>query len=245
MAALDRAHELPDGLIVSEYGGFLAGTADPAATSVDAPIGTVYTRSDGAIWKKTGAAASAWSLQFDAAGDLPVGRLNSGTGAGATTFWRGDGTWAQPKVVQVVRAYTGAVMTTTTQIPLDDTVPRITEGAEVLTVTITPTRTTNILLVQAALQGSINTSNRAFTVAIFRDAVANALAAESAPVASTNLPIVCPCIAEQVAGSTAATTFRLRAGPGSANTLTINGSNGARRFGGVNLTSLVVWELAP
>src|SRR4029077_4461387 len=47
-------------------------------------------------------------LDADVINNLPVNRLNAGTGADNTTFWRGDGTWGRPTGTGDVLGPTGS-----------------------------------------------------------------------------------------------------------------------------------------
>lgn len=243
MAALDSAFEAPGGVIVQEYGGYLAGTADPAATSVDAPIGTIYTRSNGEFWKKTGAAASAWSLLFSDIGNIPVERLNSGTGANSNSFWRGNGTWGTlVATVQSTSTSSSSVFTTTATIPNDNTIPQNTEGSLFLSATITPTSATNVLQVDALFSCSGSAANKQVVAALF-DGGTNAVKATAVNISGKNSQIQVTLLHSEVAGTTSPITFTLRVGV-TGGTLTVNGIAGVGQFGGVSNSILRVAELA-
>lgn len=147
-------------------------------------------------------------------------------------------------VVQVVTVQSGAVATGSTVLPIDDTIPQNTEGDEYLTLAITPTATTNTLRIEVVVSAG-RTNAGALTVALFQDTTADALAAMQAWQAQGGGNNILTLVHSMTAGTTSATTFKVRIGPHTAGTVTFNGSGGIRQFGGVMASRITITEIIP
>lgn len=147
------------------------------------------------------------------------------------------------RVVQTIYASTSAVATGTTVMPCDDTIPQITEGDQYLTAAITPTSATNKLRIEVSVLLSTSVGGGQMACALFQDATAGALSAILQYMATSDRPLKFVFTYEMTAGTTSATTFRVRAGHESAGTTTLNGVAGARRLGGVSSSTLTVTEI--
>ncbi|MBM4438745.1 MAG: hypothetical protein FJ029_16295 [Actinobacteria bacterium] len=152
-------------------------------------------------------------------------------------------TGAGGKVKQMVSTVTGAVATGTTQIPQDDTIPQNTEGDEYMTLAITPVSATSNLKIQVTAHFAVN-GGANVAMALFVDSTANALAvAAHESGAVSGAPIHATLTHVVASASTSARTYKVRAGPNGGVTVTFNGAGGARLFGGVYTSSIVITEI--
>jgi hypothetical protein len=144
----------------------------------------------------------------------------------------GTGITSSKPIVQVVFTQTGAVATGTTTMPFDDTIPQNTEGDQYMSLAITPTNSSNILEIQISAHVS-NSSAEGTMYAIFQDSTANALIAGLNYLGGASTPSMVNLLYRMTAGTTSATTFKVRVGRQTAGTITFNGYGGARELGGV------------
>lgn len=147
-------------------------------------------------------------------------------------------------VVQVVNTQDGAVATTTTVMPCDDSIPQNTEGGQFMTLAITPTSATNKLKIDVVIFGgeASNVSNM-WAAALFQDSTAGALAAGASRIDSAILwPDGIHFTHYMDAGTTSSTTFKVRAGMDQAGTFSFNGASG-RSLGGVMASSITITEI--
>lgn len=148
--------------------------------------------------------------------------------------------------LQTVGTMSPGVDTTTTIIPNDNTIPQNTEGKEAFSLAITPSNVNNKLLIHAFCGCISNdTANRRCYFALFKDEDTDAIAVsyadfQAAGTGEQGLDLT----HFMTAGTTSATTFKIRFGASNTGTTTLNGSSGAGLMGGVLATGMTIQEIA-
>jgi hypothetical protein len=202
-----------------------------------------------------GAADSAQVFYTDTAvtnkGYVPFAYASYETGLATAGLWAaaptrlqlfGAGVPLPGETIQTADNWDGAVATGTTIIPVDDTIPQNTEGDQYLSQAITPTSAANVLDCSAQLYLANNTVSTV-VAALFQDSTANALAAIDENASAASRITILNMRKTLLAGTTSATTFKVRAGGSGAGTTTFNGSGGTRDFGGVANSYLTIKEI--
>ena len=151
------------------------------------------------------------------------------------------------KIAQVVQSQTASIVTTSSSISHDNTIPQITEGAEVLTCAITPTNASSTLFIFVDLMCGTAGGNVGTVLALFKDSTANAIEAKILDTGQNNyVHSDAKFIHKISAGSTSAQTFRARVAAAGSGTVGINSYNASdQTLGGVMKSSILIMEVSP
>lgn len=181
-----------------------------------------------------------------------IGRITIATGATAGD-WSNSPTVLEPwtptmkktgDIVQIVNTHTGETASGTTTIPNDDTIPQSGEGDEYITREITPRNALNRLIVESNMHLCSSAASAVnMFICLFQDSGADALAAGRGRIETSSDIREFFLSHEMAAGTASSTTFKMRAGSSSAGTTRLNGSGGARFFGGVLNSYLRITEV--
>lgn len=242
---------------------------NPGTLSIDAAV--VASPSNGQSGLDTGSLAASTNYYVYAAGDVAATSALTGvfstspTAPSGTTNYRRIGEASTEgasvfntstdvsgvlyssvnylgKIKQIKAFQTGAVATGTTVLPNDNTIAQINEGDEYLSAYITPISATDRIAVFTTM--NINFANVANgNVAIFRGAP-DAIGVCGMSQANLITMNTLTCHAFDQARTTNQIRYSVRAGTTSG-TNTLNGTGGARLFGGAAASTLILVEYEP
>ena len=147
-------------------------------------------------------------------------------------------------VVQQVRTSTNTYSNNAAVplIPVDNSIPQQTEGLEVLTLAITPTNSSNILLIEGEVQAAFPAVTWT-TIAVFQDATADAIGSNAQYISGSYILMNRRIFHYMVAGTTSATTIKIRIGQQATTSIYINGNHVSRLFGGTSSCYLKITEI--
>ncbi len=147
-------------------------------------------------------------------------------------------------VIPSVMFETGAVATGTNgNMPgFADTIPTNTMGDQFMSLAYTPTNVGSTLIIDVICALVATSVASSPTAALYQDTTVNALASS---IVSGGGPFFFAFRHKMTAGTTSATTFKVRIGMDRAGTLTFNGSGGSRVMGGTLASSITITEILP
>ncbi len=193
-----------------------------AATGSDSNLGlTLSSKGSGALKLNTLTLPSA---------DGTSGQVLTTNGTGTLSFS------TTGSIVKVASTTLRTLQTSTTVLPHDDTIPTISEGAEVLSLAYTPTSASSTLIIDINIMAMSNSSARVVSASLHQDGGASICA--SSDTNCVNFRHI------MTSGTTSATTFTVRVGPSAAGSVYINGTAaGVQLYGGKANTSMIIWEV--
>lgn len=202
-----------------------------------------------------GGADSAATFYADAAvankAFTPLGYLLFATGLVTAGTWAVGPTVIMPfsshvplpgNSLQLKRSDSGAVATGPTVVPLDNTIPQITEGDQYLSVSPGVVLTQgNVLRVKARLLLANSAAAGSLIASLFLDANANAVVTSSRVFTTAGTFVI--DVEAMIVCTATNNAISARAGGSAVGTTTFNGSAGAQLFGGVANSFIEIEEL--
>lgn len=227
-----------NGLATANYADASVTAAKLAAGSV----GTSNLQSGFTLYGTNIASGTITSANIAAGGVAPTNIASSPVAIyiprvnGAATGFE----WAAPGLLQLVATNTGDLVTCATAVPQTDSVPQVTQGNQVFSLSITPKSAASKLRLRFTAFVS-GTSVMNPSAALFNSSSANAIAATSGTIASASYRVLLAIDHVVTSGTTGELTFTVRVG-GDA-TVYVNGVGASRLFGGAGNASFSIEEI--